>query len=173
MDPSTSNLSRRLFDRLYGKPRVRNVLRGELVEQMLLDALGAEWREGSDYESWDLTHIPTGTRLQVKQSAALQSWEAPNGRSSRATFSIKARVGYCEDRQRWSAPRERRCELYVFGWHPLVGEDADHRRPEQWLFYVVQTADLPPQASISLSRLQKMADACEYHQVAEAIGRLL
>lgn len=66
---------------------------------------------------------------------------------------------------RWNGPKLDRgswaaCACYVFAFHPLVGEDADHRLAEQWRFYPVLTSALPCAASISLERLERLAIAC-------------
>ena len=151
------NAVERLVKRLYGRPILRNVLRGELVEQMILDALGPDWQAAADYGSWDL-ESSTGARIQARQSAAQQSWAAPGDRASRPCFSISSRRSYSEKDRRWSGVPSRNADLYVFAWHPLTCSDADHRDPHQWRFFVVKTSALPTnQASIGLAPLSQLA----------------
>ena len=61
-------------------------------------------------------------------------------------------------------PLRRHADLYVFAWHPE--EDlkiADHRRPDQWKFFVVaERCLLPPEKKgIALGPLKKLVDNCD------------
>ena len=73
----------RLTNRLSGSPLLRNSIRGELVEEMVAQALEPEWTLcADDWGACDLKQVanlkPVGRplRIQVKQSAARQSWHA-------------------------------------------------------------------------------------------------
>jgi hypothetical protein len=151
---------RRIVENLF-EPRVmQNNIRSIYVEYMVAELLGESWRLTSgDWSGWDLEG-PGGIRLEVKQSAACQTWAAPSGRRSKASFDIKPRNGYWEGGSRWVSQRGRHANVYLFCWHSV--EDAatcDQRDPEQWKFYVVASTALPPQASISVGPLSKLAKA--------------
>ena len=50
-------------------------------------------------------------------------------------------------------PLPGRAEIYVFAYHPIKDDTADHRDPLQLMFYVVRTRDLPEAESVPLSKL--------------------
>ena len=69
----------RLTRRLFGSPLLRNSIRGELVEEMVAQALEPEWALcADDWGACDLKQVSGPLRIQVKQSAARQSWHADN-----------------------------------------------------------------------------------------------
>ena len=57
----------------------------------------------------------------------------------------------------WIAERSRNAEIFIFAWHPVIEDTADHREPGQWQFFVIPERDLPLQKSLSLSRLRALA----------------
>jgi hypothetical protein len=126
----------------FGKPLVMNVLRAIIIETIVDAALGAGWKWCSgDYNGWDFEHTDR-TRLEVKQSAALQSW--PTTKESAAIFDIAPRAGYWVDGIRWVKETARHAHIYVFARHPVTDiARADHRDPSQWDFYVVPSSKLP------------------------------
>ena len=66
-----------LTHRLFGSPLLRNVIRGMLVEEMVAQALEYEWALcADDWGACDLSQVGGPLRVQVKQSAARQSWHA-------------------------------------------------------------------------------------------------
>lgn len=65
-----AELARDLFDR----PVMSNLARPLYVERLVARALLLAWRYvGSDWAGWDL-ESEAGARLEVKQSAARQTW---------------------------------------------------------------------------------------------------
>lgn len=74
-------------------------------------------------------------------------------------FDIQARTGHWHGTI-WRANEtgERLAHLYVFAFHPIVGDEADHRDPAQWQFYVVGSKRLSANKSISLPSLKALAD---------------
>ena len=62
----------------------------------------------------------------------------------------------------------RLADLYLFAWHPEVGSRADHRRTDQWRFYVLAEKDLPDQKSITLPRLEELAPSVSHDELPEA-----
>ena len=95
-------------------------------------------------------------RIQVKQSAARQSWHATLSPTPRPCFAIATKTGRWEG-PAWIAEPGRNAEIFVLAWHPVADDTADHRDPAQWLFYVVPETALPAQKSISLPVLARLA----------------
>jgi hypothetical protein len=128
----------RLTRRLFGSPILLNSLRGEVVEEMVAMALEPEWEHcAGDWAAFDFRERRSGLRIQVKQSAARQSWHKQQCPPARPRFSIAEKTGRWDEGDRWVAEPGRNADLFVFAWHKLTGETADHRDPLQWEFYVV------------------------------------
>ncbi|MCB2013738.1 MAG: hypothetical protein R3E11_06140 [Sphingobium sp.] len=155
----------------FGKPLITNVLRGHLVEAIIALALEPDWRWCSeDYASWDFERAD-GIRLEVKQSAAKQTWAPPKHGRINPSFDIKPRTG------RWEGARfineaGRNAHLYVFAYHGLLDETADHRNPNQWCFYCVRTSDLPGTKRISLASVAKLAKPIPYERLMDQVQEL-
>lgn len=147
------NLARRLFD----VPLMQNSYRSDYVEEMLISYLRPDgWRHvGGDWAGWDFEH-QTGARIEVKQSAALQSWHKQSPKVRTARFDIKARTGYWREGTTWMPTNGRLAHIYIFAWHPVLDTAlADHREPNQWEFFVVPETELPPRATVGISRLNR------------------
>ncbi len=174
--PSADEVLIRASAALFGKPLVVNVWRAVLVESIINLTLPREWSWcATDYASWDFQHAD-GTRLEVKQSAARQSWKSV-GRTNVARFDIAARLSTW-DGTIWvpAASPLRHADFYVLAYHPVTDDTADHRNPRQWVFYVVPTFRLPTMRSISLQAVQRLTGPVSCDQLAEAVesirGRL-
>ena len=174
-------IHRRILDMLIGRYDQRimnNTQRGDYVECMIASALGADWRltseEGWDWAAWDCEHAASGARLEIKQSAAQQTWDDELHRPRRdPRFDIRPRRGYWpKDGGPWVANPGRHVDVYVFGWHGEAGEHADHRDATQWRFFVVTEETLPAaQKSIGLGGLQKIAVPCGVAELARAVEK--
>ena len=150
-----------LFDRLYGGSIIRNDLRGELVEEIVGLALAPNWKLcGSDWGSCDLRHEGSGLKIQVKQSAARQSWASGSKGSSPPRFSIAVKTGRYEGAE-WIPGEGRNADLFVFAWHSTTGSDCDHADPAQWKFFVIAESALPAQKSIGLQQIERLAHAVD------------
>jgi hypothetical protein len=124
----------RIVQRLFGSPILRNSVRGELLEEIVAMALEPEWELcAGDWAAYDLRHGATGLRMQVKQSAAQQSWHAGQSAPSRPRFSIAEKTGRWEGAE-WIEEPGHNADLFVFAWHGRQGDGADHRDPAQWDF---------------------------------------
>lgn len=171
-----------LMNRFYGKSLINNVYRGDYVEGLILFALGQQWKPFGEWGGWDLER-DDGIRLEVKSSAALQSWHAmaSAGKTSPARFDIAPRGGYYTDSTDAGVWREvdtpvRSADIYIFAWHPKKDPDtADHRRAEQWEFYVVPESKLPPKPqdtktqTISPGTVKNLAAAVTYAELAARV----
>jgi hypothetical protein len=157
----------------FNKPLVTNVFRSVLVEAIVAAAL-PDWDWcSSDYASWDFQHRDR-TRLEVKQSAARQTWFT--GRASSASWDVAPRTGYWKPTAsggpKW-VPRPGRCaHIYVLAHHPVVNRKADHRDARQWLFYVVATSALPKTKSLSQAGAAMLADAVTFEELASRVELL-
>ena len=157
----------RLVARLYGQPLLTNVIRGAVVEEIVAMALEPEWTLCSeDYAPHDLVHVASGLRVQVKNSAARQSWGVSVG-SPR--FSIEHKTGR-HDGPQWIAEHGRNAEIFLFAWHPVYGDEADHRDPDQWRFYALAESDLPDQKSITLGPLARLTEPCAFAELHERMN---
>ncbi len=154
-----NEIALRLASRVFDQERIENQYRGAFIEAMIepyLEPYG--WRNVSDgWSGWDFEHR-NGSRLEIKQSAAQQTWAFPE-RRTRGAFDIAPRKGYyTEDGSKYVAVPGRSAHTYVFAWNDHYGPGTDHRDPAQWEFYVVATSSLPQeQRTISLSRVKTLA----------------
>jgi len=152
----------------FGRPLVVNYLRSMLVEAMIAEALPSKWRwVSADWAAWDFETSDKLTTLEVKQSAARQSWPGP---ASKASFDIASRTGHWVG-NKWTEGIRRYGDIYVFAHHPIDASHADHRDPHQWLFYVVAEAKLPPspRKTISLSAVRRLATPVGFAEVAAQV----
>lgn len=150
-----NEIALRLAARLFDAPVIENQFRSAFIEAMiepLLETSG--WRyAGANWAGWDFDHTD-GTRLEVKQSAAQQTWSQV--RPSRGAFDIAARQGYFEGGSVWTVSPRRQADIYVFAWNPVYGPEVDQRDPRQWEFFVFPANALPNQKTVSLSTLRSI-----------------
>lgn len=166
---SADEVIRTATEETFGKPLVVNVLRSILVQAMVAMALPKTWRWCSaDYASHDFIH-ETGVRLEVKQSAARQSWPTASGKVGRGSFDIAPRTGFWVDGATWMPKPGRNADVYVFAFHPVTDDNADHREPEQWEFYVAPTAKLPDGKTLALSRVRQFAQRASIQELPSQV----
>jgi hypothetical protein len=159
--PSIIEVFRRAAEISYGNRLVENRYRGLVAEIIVGAALGPQWRLcPGDWSGWDLEHL-TGCRLDVKQSAARQTWASPKKPSS-TRFDIRERSGYFEEDGRWTPRTGRPAQIYVFAYHPVRDDSADHRDASQWQFHVAAANRLPPSQSISLEKVNSLFEAVQW-----------
>jgi hypothetical protein len=159
----------RASQELFGRPLVTNIVRAILVEAMLARALVDDWTWCSaDYAGWDF-QSSCGVRLEVKQSAARQSWAPQDAPASKSSFDIAARIGRYDGKV-WIPEPGRAAHIYVFAHHPRIDPQADHRDPAQWDFYVVPTARLPDTRTISLTNVQRFVQPVGIDGVRAALA---
>jgi hypothetical protein len=164
---SIDDVQQRVAQAAFGRQLVTNVLRGHVAEAIIAFALEPAWQWcGADYSNWDFEHAD-GLRLEVKQSSARQTWL--NTIPSKGSFDIAMRKKRWEA-EGWIAEEGRAADLYIFAWHPVSDESADHRDPGQWEFFVVATADLPPSRRIGLAKVRQLAPPCSFTQLADRVA---
>jgi hypothetical protein len=108
--------------------------------------------------------------LEVKQSAARQTWAPPRSPPQRR-FDVALRQGRWEGSV-WLDEPGRHAHLYLFADHPIADDTADHRDPTQWLFYPVAASALPLAKTVSLARVAVLTSSCFYGELASCVERL-
>jgi hypothetical protein len=175
MKITKDHVTRLASEAAFGKPLVTNNLRAIVVEAIVASVVDDRWQWCSaDWAPYDFVHSD-GTRLEVKQSAALQSWSAPGAPPSRSVFDIAPRKGYYHDAVKWISDPQRFADIYLFAHHPeTVRDHADHRDPEQWNFYVIGAEELPPAPArtISLARIGKLIAPVTVSSLGDEIERI-
>ena len=173
-------VSQRIVERIYNQPLIGNVERGQYVECMVELALSdqrPQWSLTNTWDPWDLVQTDTGARIEVKNSAAAQTWTAQSPPQTQAvpSFDIAPRSGYF-DASGWlpADPPARFADVYIFARNDVDDlEEADHRDPDQWTFYVVPELALPPQKSISLNPLRRLSEPVDYEHLSNAVYEAL
>jgi hypothetical protein len=183
-NPLHAQVSEHLIARFFVEPLIPNIWRSDYVEGLVLFSLGKAWKQPPLWSGWDLEN-DAGVRLEVKQSAALQSWYTQTGgKRSRPSFDIAPRTGYYTDSTDdavWVAAADlseadfiRSADIYIFAWHPETDpKTADHRRAEQWRFFVVPeyllTERHGPQKTITLNPIKRLSAAVIYDRLASTV----
>ena len=153
----------------FSKPVLQNSLRSMYVEEQVGVLLGDRWRSvGGDWAGWDFEDVD-GVRLEVKQSAATQSWAQAT--PSPGSFDIKARQGRY-DGATWVPEVGRAADIYVLAWHGGWGHTADQRDETQWEYYVISADRLPPQKTIALSVVRKLGPSVAADELVSAADAL-
>ena len=165
----TGQIFERIITSLFDQPIMGNIPRSHYAEHMVEIGLGTGFSlTSADWAPWDINH-ETGAKIEVKQSAATQTWS--RGCPSTGRFDIAPRNGYWTDGGgRWVEKNGRHADIFIFCWHPGTGCDqVDHRAPDQWIFFVVPEAELPAgQKSISCNVLAERWPACSFKQLRDA-----
>jgi hypothetical protein len=146
---TAKDVEARFFREAFGRPLLDNTLRGLWCEFMLCEALGHGCRPvGLAWHPWDLqigpneADFPERIRIQVKNSAALQTWNEARGTTSAPLFNLAWRR--CPQDFRATHPETPceaegfLCDLFILCHHPVTDwAVADHREPGQWRFYLL------------------------------------
>ncbi|MEC4027452.1 hypothetical protein [Myroides odoratimimus] len=151
-----------------------NATRGILAEFIVAKALDVDVSNARDqWDAYDLV-TPENIRVEVKSSAYLQSWEQLD--FSKISFSTSAAIPWNRSIDKRSDTAIRSADVYVFCL--LKHKDKTTVNPlnlDQWEFYVVSTLqlnnDLGNQKSISLSVLQKLANALNFSELKDDVLR--
>jgi hypothetical protein len=168
--PGPDEIRAKVSARAFGSPVIQNDFRGFVAETIVESALGPTWRCCSgDWLGWDFEYLD-GTRLEVKQSAARQTWAAPK-RPSPPTFDIRTRSGFYVGSE-WHPGVGRLAHVYVFAYHPIADTTANHLDPSQWVFYLVAAERLPANKSIGLARVTSLASAAAWEALFAAVEQL-
>jgi hypothetical protein len=154
----------------FGRPVLANTFRAVVTEAIVAQALGERWVHcAADYHPYDFER-DDGIALEVKQSAARQSWASDGDKPTRSSFDIAERTGRYFNGV-WVTEVRRWADIYVFAHHPRTDPMTDHRQPEQWDFYVVQERHLPTQGTLSLSGVLQRAHRTSFSDLALAVNK--
>jgi len=166
------DLDRKVFDAVFGRKVIQNNFRATYFEFIVGELLGPDWRHfGLEWAGFDFLG-PQGERLEVKQSAARQSWAAGKAGYAPPQFDIRERTGRWEG-PKWIPGPGRQAHIYVFGWHPVTDEEqCDQRDPEQWEYYVARADQLPPQKGISLGPLRRLVEPVGAAQLRAQVDKV-
>jgi hypothetical protein len=166
--PTTDEIAALAAHALFSKKLLTNVHRAVVVEAIVSTALGDDWTWCSeDYASCDFRHND-GTRLEIKQSASLQSWNAATLTPSVCQFDVAERDGEWKGSV-WTEGKARNADVYLLCHHPIISLDADHRDARQWRFFAINENTLPKQGSIRLSVLERTYQAVSYNELRDAV----
>ena len=73
----------------FKKPVMNNVYRSDYVECLIALKLGTDWKLTWDWAPWDCENKSNKAQLEVKQSAARQTWDRePVARKRSPSFDI-------------------------------------------------------------------------------------
>jgi hypothetical protein len=168
--PTVEEIRAKVSATAFGDPLISNIYRGLVVEIIVGAALGSEWRLCSgDWRGWDFEHS-SGCRLEVKQSAARQTWTGSRN-VTKPIFDIRTRTGYFEGAD-WIADPRRFADIYVFAHHPVMDESADHRDVRQWRFHVVTANRLPIGKTIGLTKIAALSAGVPWIGLESAVEGL-
>lgn len=170
--PTVEEIVDRASAELFRRKILTNIHRAVVVEAIVAAALEPEWRWCSaDYASCDFRK--GSIRLEIKQSASLQSWNAASLKPSKCSFDIAERAGEWEDGVTWKPAQGRNAEIYLLCHHPLVSSEADHRDAAQWRFFAVPEPLLPRQKTISLNAVERLAKPVGWYALKQAVEAIV
>jgi hypothetical protein len=166
--PTVEEIVERASAELFKRKLLTNIHRAVIVEAIVAAALEPEWQWCSaDYASCDFRR--GDVRLEVKQSASLQSWNASTLKPSKCAFDIAERTGEWEDGVTWKPGHGRNADVYLLCHHPLVSTEADHREANQWRFFVVSERALPRQKTIALGAVEQLTKPVGWQDLKPAV----
>lgn len=110
MKPLAQDIVREIVSELYEQKVLSNRMRPLYVERLLARLLGGNWKcVGGDWSGWDLEDAG-GLRIEIKQSAARQTWtDGPTrkGNATKPIFDIEERAGV----RTWRRPCRHWCRI--------------------------------------------------------------
>ncbi len=141
--PSGEEIAGEVYSRFINQKVILNVFRAFHVEAMVARALTPDYQLSRGWEAYDLIHLGSGCRIEVKQSATRQTWHEGEPPKWASSFDIACRTGEF-DGSAWlpfETPK-RAAHIYIFAWHGIHDDTCDQRDPAQWIFYVVPASKL-------------------------------
>lgn len=157
--------------RWQGSTLLDNTSRGILAEFLVASALGLHRKPRREWDESDI-RMASGTTIEVKSSAYVQSWE--QSRPSVIEFGIAPHRSWNAETGEYREGVRRWADIYVFC--VLKGkEHLDLLDTNRWDFYVIATQVLdqkrPDQKTIRLSSLEKLSPhKCRYAKLKKTIS---
>ena len=160
------------FWRWSGSDLVNNALRGKIAEFIVAQALGLSATPRIEWEAYDLLSS-SGTRIEVKSAAYLQSWS--HKKLSTIRFSIPPTMSWDASINRYATNVERQSDVYIFCLLSHLDKlTIDPLNIDQWEFYRLATNQLnqacPTQKSISLQRLIRIGAEKLSYELLKSVG---
>ena len=160
--------------RWSGSNLLDNTTRGILAEFLVAAALSLHKRPRVEWEGYDL-RMESGTTIEVKSSAYVQSWEQK--KYFPINFTIAPRFWSWDSETGESTGgevRHRWADIYVFCVFTSKKSPFDPLDTDTWDFYVLPTKtlnrELPEQKTIRLSSLKKLPlRKCGYADLKKTI----
>lgn len=132
---------------MYSGRILNNAHRGDIVEVMVLSALGPEWKHvGLGWHPWDLQRGAGNNRVraQVRRTAAIQLWGPTKHRNLQflwiphpPSYFNRYNPDEIIESEGWF------CEVFIFEIHDETDcSIIDQADPTQWDFMVIPTSDL-------------------------------
>ena len=177
--PTRDDVIAMVAENMYSGRILNNTHRGDVVEMIVLSALGSDWRlVGLGWHPWDLQrgNGDDRIRIQVKQCAALQLWGPTKSlqlnfgwKKKAADYFIRHNPGEDIESQGWF------CDVFVFGLHLDADEDrADQVDPDQWKFLVIPVIELKEgQNSMVLSKALKRWNPVSWEELAKSVEQAI
>jgi hypothetical protein len=147
-----------------------NAQRGVLAEYLVAQATGSAKGVRDTWSAFDLC-TPSGTKVEVKSAAYLQSW------TQETYSSIRFDISESQSLDAGSTGAKRHSDVYVFCLlHHKEQRTVDPTDLSQWTFYVLPTRTLdekrPGQKTIGLSGLEALgADDVSFEALGAAVRR--
>ena len=151
---------------------IGNTARGIIAEYLVARALGLGKRDVRDaWSSYDI-ETTSGTRIQIKSAAYIQSWHQKE--LSNIVFNVQGRRAWDSITNIQSKEPHRHSDLYVFAvLAHKIKATIDPTNIDQWQFYVLPTVVLNnrkrSQHSITLKSLEQLCSAVSYHSLRRVI----
>lgn len=149
--------------------------RSVFAEFIVGTALGAvAERPRVEWDAADLTY--QGRRIEVKSSAACQSWHQET--ASKIAFSIRKAAIWNPSTGKYEGEPTRCADVYVFCHHPEEDKlKANILDIPAWDFYVASVCHLnrlyPSAKSISISGVRDLARACKFPHLRRVVDEAL
>ena len=168
------------FWRWNGSDLLNNLTRGHLAEFIVAKALRVKEVVREAWATYDLK-TPSGTTVEVKSAAYLQSWKQDD--YSSIQFSVRKTKELDMVNGGYREPAKRHANVYVFALlsHKKVDAIKDKKTVNplelnQWEFYVLPTEVLNEldKNSITLKSLQdvtKLTKGVSYSQLEKSVQR--
>jgi hypothetical protein len=173
--PNRSDVISMTAEKMYSDRILNNSHRGDVVEMIVLSALGSNWRLVSlGWHPWDLQYGSgeSRVRIQVKQCAALQLWGPTKCLQLNFGWKKKAADYFSRDNPEEDIETNGWfCDIFVFGLHLETDKNrADQVDPAQWKFLVVPVIELKHGLnSMVLSKALKRWEPVSWEQLAESV----
>jgi hypothetical protein len=153
---------------------VSNATRGRLAEYVVARALGVPTDNPRDeWAAFDL-QTPSGTRIEVKSAAYIQSWH--QAKLSSIIFNVRKTRAWDAATNVQSSEARRHADVYVFALLAHTDKTTiDPLNMNQWRFYALPTTSLDArtrsQHSITLNSLERLCgEAVHYAELRQAVA---